>query len=101
MFKKGFILAVTLVVALLSFSLAADCIHADKPHYTISTDATYPPFDFQDKNNDYIGIDQDILKEIAKRENFTYTLKPMSFTSAAQLVANGQADGIIAGGYYR
>ncbi|MCM6836993.1 ABC transporter substrate-binding protein/permease [Leuconostoc mesenteroides] len=97
MFKKGFILAVTLVVALLSFSLAADCIHADKPHYTISTDATYPPFDFQDKNNDYIGIDQDILKEIAKRENFTYTLKPMSFTSAAQLVANGQADGIIAG----
>lgn len=68
-----------------------------KPNYIISTDATYAPFDFQDKNNNYVGIDMDILKEVAKRNNFTYTLKPMSFNAAAQMVANGQADGIIAG----
>ncbi|WP_061993171.1 ABC transporter substrate-binding protein/permease [Fructobacillus ficulneus] len=70
---------------------------AAEPNYVISTDATYAPFDFQDKNNQYIGIDQDILKEVAKRNHFTYTLKPMAFNSAAQMVANGQADGIIAG----
>ncbi|GMA69495.1 glutamine ABC transporter substrate-binding protein [Leuconostoc litchii] len=97
MFKKCFIIMVGLVMSLLSLSVVQMHVDASQPHYTISTDATYPPFDFQDKNNDYIGIDQDILKEIAKREGFTYTLKPMSFNAAAQMVTSGQADGIIAG----
>jgi len=70
---------------------------ASEPHYTITTDATYAPFTFQDKNNNYVGIEQDMMQAIAKREGFTYTMKPMSFNSAAQLVSNGQADGIIAG----
>lgn len=70
----------------------------EKPHYTITTDSTYPPFDFQKKGQKaYVGIDMDLLKEIAKIENFTYSIKPMSFNMAAQTVANGQADGIIAG----
>lgn len=68
-----------------------------KPNYTITTDASYPPFDFQDKNNKYTGIDLELLKAIAKREGFTYTLKPMAFNAAAQSVASSQADGIIAG----
>ncbi|KAA8372271.1 ABC transporter substrate-binding protein/permease [Leuconostoc carnosum] len=72
-------------------------VSAAKPHYVITTDATYPPFDFQDKNNQYTGIDQEILKTIAKRQGFTYTLKPMSFNSATQSVSSGQADGVIAG----
>ncbi|MDF7627367.1 ABC transporter substrate-binding protein/permease [Lactobacillaceae bacterium L1_55_11] len=89
---------VALILALgLGFLVEAHHVQAAEPNYVISTDATYPPFDFQDKNGEYVGIDQDILKEVAKREGFTYTLKPMSFDSAAQMVANGQADGIIAG----
>ncbi|WP_349642221.1 ABC transporter substrate-binding protein/permease [Eupransor demetentiae] len=83
--------------AALGLALLARPVQAAEPNYVITTDATYAPFDFQDKNNEYIGIDMDILKEVAKREHFTYTLKPMSFNAAAQLVANGQADGIIAG----
>ncbi|MBS9338505.1 ABC transporter substrate-binding protein/permease [Fructobacillus sp. M2-14] len=86
--------ALAVLIALLAVGTKAD---AAKPNYVISTDATYAPFDFQDKNNQYVGIDMDILKEVAKRNNFTYTLKPMSFNAAAQMVANGQADGIIAG----
>ena len=70
---------------------------SEKPNYVITTDATYPPFDFQDKNNQYTGIDQEILKTIAKREGFTYTLKPMSFNAATQSVSSDQADGVIAG----
>lgn len=99
MFKKGILVGLLTILSIIMFGFTAGnhLVYADEPDYTISTDATYPPFDFQDKNNQYVGIDQDILKEIAKREHFTYTLKPMSFTSAAQLVANGQADGIIAG----
>ncbi|CAK1240094.1 ABC-type amino acid transport/signal transduction system [Fructobacillus cardui] len=91
---KPILVAFTLFLGLFAFGTKAN---AAEPNYVISTDATYAPFDFQDKNNEYVGIDQDILKEVAKRNHFTYTLKPMSFNAAAQMVANGQADGIIAG----
>ncbi|GAK31451.1 glutamine ABC transporter permease protein [Weissella oryzae SG25] len=70
---------------------------ASKPHYTITTDTTYPPFEFQTANGQFKGIDMDLLKAIAKREGFTYTLKPMSFNSGVQSVQAGQADAIIAG----
>ncbi|WP_373892246.1 ABC transporter substrate-binding protein/permease [Weissella confusa] len=66
-------------------------------HYTITTDTTFPPFEFQTQGGDYRGIDMDMLKEIAKREDFTYTLKPMSFNAGVQAVQAGQVDGILAG----
>ncbi|MDF7627365.1 ABC transporter substrate-binding protein/permease [Lactobacillaceae bacterium L1_55_11] len=94
-------LARILLILLMALPLAGGLLpsaQADsKPNYVITTDATYPPFDFQDKNNQYVGIDQDILKEIAKREGFTYTLKAMSFNAATQSVSSSQADGVIAG----
>jgi glutamine transport system permease protein len=68
------------VLSLLAFLVTSNNVNAAQtPNYIITTDATYPPFDFQDKNNQYTGIDQEILKTIAKRQGFTYTLKPMSF----------------------
>lgn len=89
---------VTAVAAFLAFGVASQKpASASEPHYIIATDATYAPFDFQDKNNKYVGIDQDILATIAKREGFTYELKPMSFNAATQAVASDQADGVIAG----
>lgn len=71
--------------------------HAASSHYTITTDTTFPPFEFQTQGGDYRGIDMDMLKEIAKREDFTYTLKPMSFNAGVQAVQAGQVDGILAG----
>ena len=71
--------------------------HAASSHYTITTDTTFPPFEFQTQGGDYRGIDMDMLKEIAKREDFTYTLKPMSFNAGLQAVQAGQVDGILAG----
>ena len=71
--------------------------HAASSHYTITTDTTFPPFEFQTQGGDYRGIDMDMLKEIAKREDFTYTLKPMSFNAGVQAVQAGQVDSILAG----
>ncbi len=71
--------------------------HAASSHYTITTDTTFPPFEFQTQGGDYRGIDMDMLKEIAKREDFTYTLKPMSFNAGVQAVQAGHVDGILAG----
>ncbi|CAK8054617.1 ABC-type amino acid transport/signal transduction system [Eupransor demetentiae] len=89
-----------LTLAVAAFSLGTFAQKADaasEPHYVITTDGTYPPFDFANQDNQYVGIDQDILKAIAKAEGFTYTLKPMSFNAATQSVSSDQADGVIAG----
>ncbi|MCT4395592.1 amino acid ABC transporter substrate-binding protein/permease [Periweissella beninensis] len=100
MFKKwlGYI-AVSFAV-LIGFSIVnteQQVSAATEPHYTIATDTTFPPFEFQGKNGKYVGIDMDLLAAIAKKEHFTYKLTPMSFNSATQSVLSGQIDGVIAG----
>ncbi|CAM4342628.1 extracellular solute-binding protein, family 3 [Weissella hellenica] len=78
-------------------TISSPAVHAATPNYTITTDTTFPPFEFQTDKGDYRGIDMDMLKEISKRENFTYNLKPMSFNAGVQAVQAGQVDGIVAG----
>ncbi|TDG71556.1 hypothetical protein C5L31_001773 [Secundilactobacillus malefermentans] len=70
---------------------------ASEPNYTIATDATYAPFEFRADNGSYRGIDMDLLKEISKKEHFTYKLKPMSFNACVQALEAKQVDGVIAG----
>ncbi len=41
--------------------------HAAEAKLCDYNSATYPPFDFQDKNGQYTGIDQEILKTVAGR----------------------------------
>ncbi|AIG65140.1 amino acid ABC transporter substrate-binding protein/permease [Weissella tructae] len=68
-----------------------------KPHYTVATDTTYPPFEFQGDDGKYRGIDIDMLEAISKSEGFTYELKPMSFNAGVQAVQAKQIDGLLAG----
>jgi len=70
---------------------------ASKPHYTVATDTTYPPFEFQADDGKYRGIEMDMLAAIAKSEGFTYDLKPMSFNAGVQAVQAKQIDGLLAG----
>ncbi|MGL5886238.1 MAG: transporter substrate-binding domain-containing protein, partial [Bombilactobacillus sp.] len=65
--------------------------------YQIGTDVTYPPFEFANKNNKYVGIDIDIMKAIAKEEGFQVQIKPVGFNAAVQSMEAGQLDGVIAG----
>lgn len=65
--------------------------------YDIATDVTYPPFEYANSRNKYVGIDIDLIKAIAKTEGFKVRLKPMSFNGGVQAVESGQLDGIIAG----
>ncbi|MCM0583024.1 ABC transporter substrate-binding protein/permease [Weissella diestrammenae] len=97
--KWGLHIAVLIAAFLIGFGgLGVPKGHAaNKPHYTIVTDSTYPPFEWQMSDGKLVGIDLDMLKAIAKVENFTYELKPMSFNAAVQSVQAGQADGILAG----
>ncbi|MHC5267929.1 amino acid ABC transporter substrate-binding protein/permease [Enterococcus sp. LJL98] len=70
---------------------------AEEQTYKIGTDVTFAPFEFQDTNNEYVGIDIDLLKEIAQDQNFKVEFKPLGFNSSIQGVLSNQLDGMIAG----
>ncbi|ODJ51698.1 amino acid ABC transporter permease [Brochothrix thermosphacta] len=65
--------------------------------YAIATDTTFAPFEFVDKNGDFVGIDMDIVKAIAKDQNFKYEIKSVGFNSAVQALESNQVDAVIAG----
>ena len=65
--------------------------------YTIATDTTFAPFEFQDAGGNYVGIDIELLAAIAGDQGFAYDLKPLGFSAAVAALESSQADGVIAG----
>ena len=66
--------------------------------FTIATDTTFAPFEFRDTSSgDLVGIDMDILRAIAKDQNFQVDIQSLGFQAALSAVTSGQADGVIAG----
>ncbi|AQP54828.1 glutamine ABC transporter permease [Vagococcus penaei] len=68
-----------------------------KQTYIIASDSTYAPFEYQNDQGDYEGIDVDLMKAVAKQHGFELEFKFIGFSSAVQAVESGQADGVIAG----
>lgn len=91
----GVLFSVAVVIAVL-VGVAQPTAHAEKT-YTIGTDVTYPPFEFANSNNKYVGIDIELMKAVAKTEGFKVTIKPLGFNAAVQAMEAGQIDGVIAG----
>ena len=52
--------------------------------YVITTDVTYAPFEFKNADNEYVGIDVEILDAIAEDQGFTYELRPLAFSAGLQ-----------------
>ncbi|WP_283679874.1 amino acid ABC transporter substrate-binding protein/permease [Lentilactobacillus sp. Marseille-Q4993] len=94
-FNASFLIAF-LGALLFIFSLSPVSSKAEKT-YQIGTDVTYPPFEFANKQNKYVGIDIDVMKAIAKEEGFKVNIKPVGFNAAVQSLDAGQIDGVIAG----
>jgi glutamine transport system permease protein len=70
---------------------------AEGENFVIGTDITFAPFEFQDADGNYVGIDMDLIREIAKDQGFTVDIKPLGFDAALQAVQANQVDGMIAG----
>ncbi|MGF6365837.1 ABC-type amino acid transport substrate-binding protein [Aequitasia blattaphilus] len=65
--------------------------------YKIATDTTFAPFEFEDEEGNFVGIDMDLLNKIAEDQGFEVDLQVLGFNAAVQAVESGQADGVIAG----
>lgn len=68
---------------------------ADNP-YIISTDVTFAPFEFQNSDGEYVGIDIDLLTAIAEDQGFEFELRPLNFSAGLQALETNQVDGMIA-----
>lgn len=65
--------------------------------YIIATDTAFPPFEFTNASQEFVGIDVDILAAVAEDQGFEYELNSLGFDAALAAVQSGQADGMIAG----
>lgn len=63
--------------------------------YTITTDPTYPPFEFQEEG-EYIGIDIELMDAIAEDQGFEYRWDILPFSGGLQALETNQVDGMIA-----
>lgn len=68
-----------------------------KASYTIVSDSSFAPFEYQDETGKYVGIDMELIKAIAENQGFTITIQNPGFDAALNAVQAGQADAVIAG----
>lgn len=68
-----------------------------KASYTIVSDSSFAPFEYQGKDGKYTGIDIELIKAIAEQQGFTVTIQNPGFDAALNAVQAGQADAVIAG----
>ncbi|MGT2667530.1 ABC transporter substrate-binding protein/permease [Streptococcus rifensis] len=83
-----------------SLSLTGDALAkatAIKPVYTIVSDSSFAPFEFQDESNTYVGIDMELIQAIAEQQGFAIEIQNPGFDAALNAIQSGQADGMIAG----
>lgn len=97
--ERALVGAVTaLLLGLLGVAtLAAPDARAEGETYVVATDTTFAPFEFQDAQGNFVGIDMDLIRAIAEDQKFTVDIKPLGFDAALQAVQANQVDGVIAG----
>ena len=80
-----------LLVVLLCVLLAACGERSEEKRLTMVTEATFPPYEFY-RGSDIVGIDADIVREVARRNGMKAVIEDMSFDSVITAVQSGKAD---------
>ncbi len=65
--------------------------------YTIGTDTTFAPFEFEDESGTRTGIDYQILNAIADEMGFKVEWQVLGFDAAVTALEAGQVDAVMAG----
>lgn len=88
--RKSIVLVVLAVA--LSLSLGAGAYAQSKPVLRVGTDATFPPFEYQDeKTGQFTGFDIDLIKAIADKLGMEVKITNLAF--------DGLIPGLLAGNY--
>ncbi|GAA3941923.1 amino acid ABC transporter substrate-binding protein/permease [Pseudoclavibacter caeni] len=65
--------------------------------FRIATDTTFAPFEYRDASGELVGIDMDLIRDIAAREGFEVEIQSLGFNAALQALSANQVDAVIAG----
>ena len=94
-FKKIVVLA---LVAVFALGLAS-CSDPDagKPVLKMVTSADFPPYEFYDKDQNFTGVDIEIIQAVADDLGMTLEIQDLPFKSVIAAVQNGNADIALSG----
>ena len=65
--------------------------------WVVATDTVFKPFEYTNDQNEFVGIDVDLLAAIAEDQGFEYELQSLGWDAGVAAVQAGQADALIAG----
>ena len=65
--------------------------------WVVATDTTFRPFEYTDKDGNFVGIDVDIMAAVAADQGFKYELKSLGWDAAIAACKSKQANAMIAG----
>lgn len=88
---------ISIALAVLMIAACFAGCHGKTKKWVVATDTVFKPFEYTDKDNNFVGIDVDILAAVAKDQNFEYELKSLGWDSAIAACKSNQADAMIAG----
>ena len=97
--KKFIAFALVLVMAL---GLLAGCgsnkgMTLEEGKLIMSTNAAFPPYEMEDDNGNYIGIDVEGAQAIADKLGLELVIDNMEFTAALEAAQKGKSDMVMAG----
>lgn len=96
MFKKFTKISVVFIVLVLIMSIIAlTSMAAGK--IIVGTSADWPPFEWVDANNNFVGFDMDLLKVIAKISGYDVEILDIGFDSLIPALQSGKVDVLAAG----
>jgi polar amino acid transport system substrate-binding protein len=101
--KKYFkVLLVVMIVALLAVACGpkapASRMDAIKKagKIVVGTSADYEPWEFKDENDEFVGIDMEIMRELGKRMGVEVEFQDLGFDALVTAVQEGKVDAAIA-----
>ena len=92
---KRFLVILLSVAVLASLAGCSGSKGGDKK-WVIVTETYFKPFEYYNDNNEFVGIDVDLLAAIAEDQGFSYELNSLGWDAGVTACKQGQADGIIA-----
>lgn len=76
--KKIIALMLTLCLIVgLAAGCGSDTTTSGEKTWVVATDTVFKPFEYTDKDNNFVGIDVDIMKAVAEDQGFKYELKSL------------------------
>lgn len=95
--KKFIAIVLCLCMAVCVLSACGEKKDESGKSFIVATDTVFKPFEYTDKDGNFVGIDVDILAAVAKDQGFTYELKSLGWDAAIAACQAGQANAMIAG----